>query len=107
MRARKKKHGAERIAACAELLIENPAILRENPQSPFAKEQPLYLEIGCGKGNFACGMSASLAYATEEVPTSMLETIRPAVILEMVFLITFSSFATSFSSFPNHNYNYK
>ena len=58
MRARKKKHGAERIAACAELLIEDTATLHEDPNSFFKKKQPLHLEIGCGKGNFACGMAA-------------------------------------------------
>lgn len=59
MRARKKKHGAERIAACAHLLIEDPTVLTVNPQSPFPVERPLHLEIGCGKGNFACGMAAA------------------------------------------------
>ena len=58
MRARKKKHGAERIAACAELLIEDTAKLKEAPDSFFAEKRPLHLEIGCGKGNFACGMAA-------------------------------------------------
>ena len=58
MRARKKKHGAERIAACAHLLIQDPTVLREDPQAPFAEKQELHLEIGCGKGNFACGMAA-------------------------------------------------
>ncbi len=58
MRARKKKHGAERIAACAELLIEDTAKLREDPQSFFPTKRPLHLEIGCGKGNFACGKAA-------------------------------------------------
>ena len=58
MRARKKKHGAERIAACAHLLIEDPTVLKDDPRVPFAdKEKPLHLEIGCGKGNFACGMA--------------------------------------------------
>ena len=58
MRARKKKHGAERIAACAELLIEDTARLREDPNSFFTETRPLHLEIGCGKGNFACGKAA-------------------------------------------------
>ena len=58
MRARKKKHGAERIAACAHLLIEDPTVLKEDPRTPFAdKSKALHLEIGCGKGNFACGMA--------------------------------------------------
>ena len=59
MRARKKKHGAERIAACAELLISDPTTLKENPSAPFPVLRPLHLEIGCGKGSFACGMAAA------------------------------------------------
>ena len=59
MRMRKKKHGEERIRACAELLIEDPAELMADPRAPFSdKEKELCLEIGCGKGNFAVGMSA-------------------------------------------------
>ena len=58
MRMRKKKHGEERILACAELLIEDPTVLKEDPSAPFAdKEKELCLEIGCGKGNFAVGMA--------------------------------------------------
>ena len=56
---RRKKHGAERIAACAEILIENPLIHADNPQKHFAKERPLHLEIGCGKGDFSVGMAAA------------------------------------------------
>ena len=59
MRARKKKHGAERIAACAHLLISDPTVLKNDPQSPFKEVRPLHLEIGCGKGNFACGTAAA------------------------------------------------
>ena len=59
MRARKKKHGAERIAACAELLIEDTAALKADPDAFFAEKRPLHLEIGCGKGNFACGTAAA------------------------------------------------
>ena len=59
MRARKKKHGAERIAACAHLLISDPTVLKNNPQSPFKEVRSLHLEIGCGKGSFACGTAAA------------------------------------------------
>lgn len=59
MRMRKKKHGDERIQACAELLIEDPTILKDDPTKPFSdKEKKLCLEIGCGKGNFAVGTAA-------------------------------------------------
>ena len=59
MRMRKKKNGAARIAACSELLIENTAHLAEDPQYTFSEKRPLYIEIGCGKGNFACGTAAA------------------------------------------------
>ena len=58
MRMRKKKHGAERIAACDEILISREILPTENPQAFFNEEKPLHLEIGCGKGDFAVGMAA-------------------------------------------------
>ena len=58
MRMRKTKHGAERIAACAELRIENIEVLKDGFDGVFAESRPVHMEIGCGKGNFACGMAA-------------------------------------------------
>ncbi len=58
MRMRRKKHGAERIAACAEILIEEPVIPAIDPNGYFTAERPIHLEIGCGKGDFAVGMAA-------------------------------------------------
>ncbi len=57
MRVRKKKHGAERIAACSELLIENLEVLQGGFGGIFPESAPVHMEIGCGKGNFACGMA--------------------------------------------------
>ena len=57
MRMRKKKHGAERIEACAELRIADPAAMKEGFGDIFPVERPVHMEIGCGKGNFACGMA--------------------------------------------------
>ena len=59
MRMRRKKHGAERIAACSELLITEYEKLKDAPQFAFPKEAKLCLEIGCGKGDFACGTAAN------------------------------------------------
>ena len=59
MRMRRKKHGAERIAACSELLITEYERLKDEPQFSFPKEAPLRLEIGCGKGDFALPASLS------------------------------------------------
>lgn len=48
MRMRKKKHGAERIAACSDYIIHDPLEI-----SKF----PVELEIGCGKGAFIYGLA--------------------------------------------------
>ena len=58
MRMRRKKHGAERIAACSEILIAEPTIPAVDPNVYFPHAQPIHLEIGCGKGDFAVGMAA-------------------------------------------------
>lgn len=58
MRMRRKKHGAERIAACSEILIAEPSIPAVDPQVYFTESRPIHLEIGCGKGDFAVGMSS-------------------------------------------------
>ena len=43
MRARKKKHGAERLAAVSDYFIQKPIL---------DTSKKTYLEIGCGKGKF-------------------------------------------------------
>ena len=58
MRMRRKKHGAERIAACAEILISDPTVLATDPNDSFSQKRPIHLEIGCGKGDFAVGMAS-------------------------------------------------
>lgn len=72
MRMRKKKHGAERIQACSELLIEDPALLKEGFDGIFEESRPVHMEIGCGKGNFASGMARAYPdvnfVAMEKVP---------------------------------------
>ena len=57
MRMRKKKHGAERIEACSELLIKDISALSDGFDGIFDADRPVHLEIGCGKGNFAVGMA--------------------------------------------------
>ena len=57
MRMRKKKHGAERIEACNELRITDPSVMLGGFEAIFGNDRPVHMEIGCGKGNFACGMA--------------------------------------------------
>ena len=59
MRMRKKKHGAERLAACSALLLDRPEAPLTAPAALFGRKGACYLEIGCGKGGFAVGMAAA------------------------------------------------
>ncbi len=59
MRMRKKKNGTARLEACREYLMEAPVSPFRAPFEAFGKEAcPVFLEIGAGKGAFACGVSS-------------------------------------------------
>lgn len=58
MRMRKKKHGKERLEACASVLLNKPTAPLSSPSTQaFGKEGRVFLEIGAGKGGFAIGMT--------------------------------------------------
>ncbi len=82
MRMRKKKNGAKRLAACAHLLAEKPGAPIENTRRDFGRSAPLHLEIGCGKGGFACGMAKKYPdicfYALERVHDVMVLAVEKA-----------------------------
>lgn len=86
MRARKKKHGAERLEACSEILISDKEAIYNNPQSPFDSERPLCLEIGCGKGKFSCEMAKEHGeanfYAMEKVADVMVCAVEKAMAID-------------------------
>lgn len=58
MRVKRKKHGAERLEACNELLIKDIALCDGDPKSFFENGNPVRIEIGCGKGDFIVGTAA-------------------------------------------------
>ena len=71
MRMRKKRNFDARMEACGDLLLAKGAggilNMKEAAESyrnlvdfpkAFGNDNPVALEIGCGKGNFACGMAA-------------------------------------------------
>lgn len=68
MRMRKKKNGAERLAACESFLCKAPE---------GHNGEPVWLEIGAGKGGFACGM----AVKNPEVHYYALERVTDCVVL--------------------------
>ena len=56
MRVKRKKNGQERLLACGETVVFDPTAFR-CPDTLFGRKAPLSLEIGCGKGDFICGMA--------------------------------------------------
>lgn len=58
MRMRKKKNAETRLASCERFLLIPEEALREHPTEIFEMpDAPLFLEIGAGKGAFACEMA--------------------------------------------------
>lgn len=59
MRLRKVKGAAETIAAHPHIVVENETAteLKGKWASAFEKDQPLYIEVGMGKGQFVIGMA--------------------------------------------------
>ncbi len=57
MRMRKKRHGNERLLALSSLLYPNASEIWENPAEVFGNDNPLKLEVGCGKGDFITALS--------------------------------------------------
>lgn len=57
MRIRRKKWAKEELEK-AEFYIDNPEIYQNGWHEQFTKNQPLYLELGCGKGNFIAQMAS-------------------------------------------------
>ena len=58
MRMRKKKNGEARLLACCEVLLDLPISPMTDPASAMGKAgAPVFLEIGAGKGGFACEMA--------------------------------------------------
>ena len=54
---RKKKNLDVRFAACADVMAFEPKEKRGKWRALFGNDNPIHLEIGCGKGRFAIGMA--------------------------------------------------
>ena len=52
MRVHKKKHGAERLEACGDIVIKDLKAEGNTSKELFGNDNPIYVEIGCGKGGF-------------------------------------------------------
>lgn len=57
MRMRKKKNCDIRLEKSGSLWIRNPEDYKGKWRDEFKNNNPVYLEIGCGKGKFICEMA--------------------------------------------------
>lgn len=57
MRLRRKPWAPQLIADNPQWILVNPTDMAGNWQSRFAKQQPLYIEVGSGKGKFITEMA--------------------------------------------------
>ena len=54
---RRKKHREERIEKCSGYLIADLETFHADPSAAFANQNPIHIEIGCGKGKFIVEMA--------------------------------------------------
>ncbi len=52
MRMRKKKHREDRLLLCSDYIIDDFENIKNGISHIFDNENPVFLEIGCGKGRF-------------------------------------------------------
>ena len=52
MRQRNIKNLGEKIEKNSRLLVQDPRKVKGHWAEAFGNDNPIYLEIGCGKGNF-------------------------------------------------------
>ncbi len=57
MRMRKKKNCAARIERCSDIRITEPEQYKGKWSEVFGNDNPIHIEIGCGKGSFITGMA--------------------------------------------------
>lgn len=57
MRMRKKKNCDARMERCSDIWIKEPEKYKGKWAERFGNDNPIHIEIGCGKGNFIVGMA--------------------------------------------------
>lgn len=87
MRMRKKKNCSARMEKCSEIRIMDPENHKGKWSEVFGNDNPIHIEIGCGKGNFVCGMAKQHPdvnfIAVEKVPDVIVMAMEKAVAAEL------------------------
>ena len=59
---RKKKNCDARMERCSDIWIKEPEKYKGKWAGRFGNDNPIHIEIGCGKGNFIVGMAKMYPY---------------------------------------------
>ncbi|MGX7109243.1 tRNA (guanosine(46)-N7)-methyltransferase TrmB [Facklamia miroungae] len=74
MRLRHKPWAAEKLQSYPQYVTQNPQDFKGKWQKRFAKDQPIHIEVGSGKGQFIIGMAKAhpqINYVAIELQTSV------------------------------------
>lgn len=94
MRMRKKKNLDARMERCSEKLVGNPKDWKGKWSELFGNDNPIHIEIGCGKGGFVTGMAKKYPkvnfVAIEKVPDVLVMAMEKTIEAEFqnVFFIS-------------------
>ncbi len=79
MRMRKKKNCEVRLEKSGELWIREPETVKGRWHEEFANDNPIHIEIGCGKGKFICEMAEKYP----DINFVAIEVVRDVMVLAM------------------------
>ncbi len=84
MRIRRKPWARPELEAC-EFCVKNPGELKGKWRQSFEKDQPMYVELGCGKGGFISQVSAAnqdINYVAIDIKSEMAAYARRKTVAE-------------------------
>ena len=79
MRMRKKKNCDARMERCSDIWIKEPEKYKGKWAERFGNDNPIHIEIGCGKGNFIVGM----AKMYPDVNFIAIEKVEDVIVMDM------------------------
>ena len=106
MRQRNIKNLEERISENSRLLIDDPRGCRGHWNEIFGNSNPIYLEIGCGKGKFITGLAAAFTgrnyIAVEGQSSVVLRALEKAEEQQLGNLRIFIDYVNDLSDYFSH-----
>lgn len=79
MRVRKKKNCDTRLEKSGSLWIREPESLKARWHEEFGNDNPIHIEIGCGKGRFICEMARKYP----EINFVAIEVVKDVMVIAM------------------------